>query len=119
MKALANQLWEIVRRHAGRTRDGAWISTIALKYSFYALPRSLEILGHCLSPLLLSCNVLGREASKKLVRSVDLSLPYFQSESYIRAVVSPGSISYQPLASHRALSQLLDSPRKTPARKFT
>ena len=42
-------------------------------------------------------NVLGREASKKLVRPLDLGLPYFQPESYLRAFVSHGSISCQLL----------------------
>src|SRR6266478_168351 len=42
-------------------------------------------------------DLLGREASKKLVRPLDLGLPYFQPESYIRAFVSHGSTSCQPL----------------------
>src|SRR6202047_1544451 len=42
-------------------------------------------------------DLLGREASKKLVRPIDLGLPYFQPESYTRAFVSHASISCQPL----------------------
>src|SRR6267154_1907966 len=38
-------------------------------------------------------NLLGREASKKLVRPIDLGLPCFQPESYARRVVCHASIS--------------------------
>src|SRR5258705_13296844 len=41
--------------------------------------------------------LLGREASKKLVRPIDLGLPCFQPESCERRVVSHASISCQPL----------------------
>src|SRR4030095_16211780 len=40
---------------------------------------------------------VGREGSKKLVRPIDLGLPYFQPDSYTRVFVSHGSISCQPL----------------------
>src|SRR5467141_701545 len=49
-------------------------------------------------------DLLGREGSKKLVRPIDLGLPYFQPESYTRAFVSHGSISCQPLPLICALS---------------
>src|SRR6266478_8104 len=38
-------------------------------------------------------DLLGREASKKLVRPLDLRRPYFQPESYVRAFVSHRSVS--------------------------
>src|SRR6266481_5331147 len=42
-------------------------------------------------------NLLGREASKKLVRAINLGVPCFQPESYVRAFVSHGFVSYQLL----------------------
>src|ERR1700730_8987435 len=42
-------------------------------------------------------DLLGREVSKKLVCPLDLRLPYFQPESYVRALVFHGSISLRPL----------------------
>src|ERR1700675_1337398 len=42
-------------------------------------------------------NLLGREASKKLVRAINLGVPCFQPESYVRAFVSHESVSCQPL----------------------
>src|SRR5260370_39183182 len=41
-------------------------------------------------------DLLGREGSKKLVRPIDLGLPYFQPDSYISAFVCHVSISCQP-----------------------
>src|SRR5260221_10891029 len=38
-------------------------------------------------------DLLGREASKQLVCPIDLGLPYFQPESYVRSFVSHGSVS--------------------------
>src|SRR6202140_752358 len=42
-------------------------------------------------------DLLGREASKKLVCPLDLRLPYFQPETYVRALVFHGSISLRLL----------------------
>src|SRR6266849_518713 len=42
-------------------------------------------------------NLLGREACKKLVRALNLGVPCFQPESYARAFVSHGFVSYQLL----------------------
>src|SRR5260370_8297725 len=42
-------------------------------------------------------NLLGREACKKLVRAINLGVPCFQPESYVRAFVSDGFVSYQLL----------------------
>src|SRR5437588_11909740 len=44
-----------------------------------------------------SQNRLGREASKKLVRSFDLRLPPLQPESYISTIVSYSCVSFRPL----------------------
>src|ERR1700730_8731766 len=43
-------------------------------------------------------DLLGREASKKLVCPFDLPLPYLQAESYVCAFVSHGFISLRPLS---------------------
>src|SRR6266576_1314967 len=42
-------------------------------------------------------NLLGREACKKLVRALNLSVPCFQPESYVRAFVSHQFVSCQPV----------------------
>src|SRR5579862_291530 len=42
-------------------------------------------------------NLLGREAFKKLVRAINLGVPCFQPDSYVRAFVSHPSVSSQPL----------------------
>src|SRR5258708_2832197 len=40
-------------------------------------------------------NLLGREASKKFVRAINLGVPCFQPESDVRAFVSHGFVSCQ------------------------
>src|SRR4029077_15923354 len=42
-------------------------------------------------------NLHGREASKKLVSAINLGVPRFQPEIYVRAFVSHASVSSQPL----------------------
>src|SRR5258708_19348292 len=42
-------------------------------------------------------NLLGREASKELVRAINLGVPCFQPESEVRALGSHESVSCQPL----------------------
>src|SRR6266478_2132073 len=42
-------------------------------------------------------NLLGREASKELVRAINLGVPCFEPESDVRAFVSHGCVSCQPL----------------------
>src|ERR1700722_16728158 len=42
-------------------------------------------------------NLLGRQASKKLVCAINLGVPCFQPESYVRAFVSHRFVSCQPL----------------------
>src|SRR6266850_4447843 len=53
-------------------------------------------------------DLLGREASKQLVRPIDLGLPYFQPESYARGVVSHASISCQPLMGVEPIPNIRD-----------
>src|SRR5467141_1771751 len=53
-------------------------------------------------------DLLGRKASKQLVRPIDLGLPHFQPESYARGVVSHASISCQPLMGVEPLPDIRD-----------
>src|SRR5882762_7647817 len=42
-------------------------------------------------------NLLGREASKELVRAINLGVPCFQPESDVRTFISHGCVSCQPV----------------------
>jgi len=52
---------------------------------------------------------LGRESSKKLVRPVELCLPYLQPESHIRAFVCHSFISSTLRQVHRVETQVIGS----------
>jgi hypothetical protein len=60
-------------------------------------------------------NLVGREASKKLVRAINLGVPSFQPESYVRDFASHQFISCKPLRFIRAL----DDSFRTWARHFS
>src|SRR5580704_5862600 len=60
-------------------------------------------------------NLLGRGASKKLVRAINLGVPCFQPESYVRAFASHESVSFQPLR----FILVLEKSLRTWARHFS
>src|SRR5277367_2117709 len=60
-------------------------------------------------------NLLGREACKKLVRAINLGVPCFQTECYVRAFVSHRFVSCQP----QRFICILEESFRTSARHFS
>src|SRR5467141_3941408 len=93
------------RRRRHRTRDEVVLSAQQRQHGVVdGCQMSPEVKHSIPARCYFPQDLLGREASKQLVRPIDLGLPYFQPESYARGVVSHASISCQPMRNKRLIA---------------